>query len=287
MWTRSIAVCEKHDLFVQAVEWSRRGLPCVLLHGLGDNASVWSHLAPRLLGRFRTVAIDLRGHGNSDWDPEARYDTATFAADLTKVIAAFGFERMILIGHSWGAATAIRFAAANPAMVMALVIVDFGPELAQAGVDEVIKGLVEMPRSFPSTDDYIRWLAARRPLAEPRLLGQFARYSLQPSAGGECEIKTDAALAITSELSRLEAKNGRYCFPDLWAAQARIKCPSLVVRGAVSGVFPPDVATRMVERTLSGSRLETISAAGHAIMMDNPVEFSSRIGEFLTGFAAA
>jgi pimeloyl-ACP methyl ester carboxylesterase len=287
MWIRSIAVCEKHNLFVQAVEWSRRGLPCVLLHGLGDNASVWSHLAPRLLGRFRTVAIDLRGHGNSDWDPEARYDAATFAADLSKVIAAFGFERTILIGHSWGADTAIRFAAANPAMVAGLVIVDFGPELAQAGVDEVIKGLIEMPRSFASADDYVRWLGARRPLAEPKLLGQFARYSLQQSAGGQCEIKTDAALATASELSRLEAKNGRYCFPDLWAALAEIKCPSLVVRGAVSGVFPPDVATRMVEWTLPGSRLATISAAGHAIMMDNPVEFSNGVGGFLTRFAAA
>ena len=284
MWTRSIAVCDK--LSVHAVEWSRRGLPCVLLHGLGDNASVWSHLAPRLMNRFRIVAVDLRGHGNSDWDPQARYDAATFTADLAKAIAAFGFERTILIGHSWGAETAIRFAAANPAKVEALVIADFGPELAQAGVDEVIKGFGEMPRSFASADEYARWLTERRPLAEPRLLGQFARYSLQPAAGGQCGIKTDAALATQSEISQLEPKNGRYYFSDLWDLMARIECPSLVVRGALSGVLPPDVAARMVERALPAGRLETISMAGHAVMLDNPVAFARCIDAFLTRAAA-
>jgi pimeloyl-ACP methyl ester carboxylesterase len=281
MWTRSISVCEKHNLSVRAVEWSRRGFPCVLLHGFGDNASVWSHLAPRLMSRFRTVALDLRGHGNSDWDPEARYDAETFTGDLTKVIAKLGFERTILIGHSWGAAMALRFAAVNPTMVAALVIIDFGPELAQAGVDEVIKGFVEMPRSFASTEEFSRWLAARRPLADPRLLDQFARYSLQQCAGGECKIKSDAALGTKSELSRLKAKGGRCCFPELWVALARIKCQSLVIRGAASGVFPRDVATRMVERTRV-SQLQTISGAGHSVVMDNPLEFSTKVDQFLT-----
>ena len=287
MWVRSIAVGEKDELSIHAMEWSCRGLPCVLLHGFGENASVWGHLAPRLMSRFRVVAIDLRGHGHSDWDPESRYDAQTFTADLNKVVAAFGFERTILIGHSWGAETAIRFAAANPAIVAALVIVDFGPELTQTGVDEVLKGFVEMPRSFASADEFAQWLAARRPLAEPRLLSQFARYSLRQATGGQCELKIDAALATKSELSQLVAKNGRYYVPGLWEALARIKCASLVVRGAISGVFPYDVATRMVERTLPRSRLQTIGAAGHAVMMDNPAEFAGNVDGFLTEAATA
>ena len=114
MWTKAIAVGEKDALSIHAVEWSRRGLPCVLLHGSGENASVWSHLAPRISSRLRVVAVDLRGHGNSDRDPEANYNSHTFTADLAKVINAFGFKKMTLIGHSWGAETVIRFAAANP-----------------------------------------------------------------------------------------------------------------------------------------------------------------------------
>ena len=101
---------------------------------------------------------------------EANYNSHTFTADLAKVINAFGFKKITLIGHSWGAETVIRFAAANPAQVAGLVIVDFGPELAQTGVDEVLKGFAEMPRSFTSVDEFTKWLTVRRPLAEPRLL---------------------------------------------------------------------------------------------------------------------
>jgi len=285
MWTRSIAVCEQHNVSIQTREWSRRGFPCVLLHGFGDNVSVWSHLASRIMSQLRVVAIDLRGHGNSDWDPKARYDAETFTSDLSRVVSAFDFQRAVLIGHSWGAATAIRYAAAHPGVVAALVIVDFGPELGQAGVDEVLKSFTETPRSFGSPDQYVQWLAARRPLAEFRLLGQFARYSLRHSTHGEYELRGDTALASKSELSRLTAENGRYRFHDLWPALAQIKCPALVVRGAVSSVFPSDVATRMVKRTLCGSQLQTVGEAGHLVMMDNPAEFSSSVAEFLATIA--
>ncbi len=239
------------------------------------------------MSRFRVVALDMRGHGNSDRDPDANYNSQTFTADLAKAIAAFGFERTILIGHSWGAETAIRFAAANPGQIAALVIVDFGPELDQTGVDEVLKGFNEMPRAYGSADEFARWLTARRPLAEPRLLAQFARYSLRQAAGLPYEIKIDDALGTHSELSRLVAQNGRYYLPGLWAELARIKCPSLVIRGAMSAVFPTDVAARMVERTLPVSRLQTIRVAGHAVMLDNPAQFTSSVEAFLSKRLAA
>ena len=98
-------------------------------------------------------------------------------------------------------------------------------------------------------------------------------------------VKNDAAIGTQSELNRLAAEQGRYRLPDLWDALAGIKCRTLVLRGAASGVFPRDVATRMVEQTLADSELHTIGAAGHAVMMDNPLQFVSRIEEFLTSAA--
>lgn len=282
MWIRTIAVEEGNALSIHALEWSRRGQPCVLLHGFGENASVWNHFAPRIASRFHVISVDLRGHGNSDWDPGANYNSHKFTADLTAVIASFGFKKTILIGHSWGAEAIIRFAAENPASVAGLVIIDFGPELAQTGVDEVLKGLKDTPRSFKSEEDYVRWLAHRRPLASSKLLEQFARYSLRQSTSGQYDIKTDQALATKSEFSQLIAKNGRYQLDYLWPILAKIKCSSLLVRGAASGVFPADVAMRMVDQGLPGSRLKNISAAGHAVMMDNPEDFSSSVVGFLT-----
>jgi pimeloyl-ACP methyl ester carboxylesterase len=225
--------------------------------------------------------MDLRGHGNSDWDPEERYDTETFTADLTKVVSAFGFEKMILVAHSLGADAAIRFTIENAARVAALVIVDFGPELDKAGVDQLMQNYSAMPRGFLSDEEYTQWLIAHRPLADPGLLRRFARYNLRQSSSGAWELKSDKALAMKSQVSKFETIDGRYCIPDLWAALTRITCPTLVIRGMGSGVLRYDVANRMVERTLARGRLFTVARAGHAVMMDNPTEFSANVLSFL------
>ena len=283
MWRKTIVAGETQHISLSITEWSRRGLPLVMIHGLGDASCIWNYLAIRAAPRFRVAAIDLRGHGDSDWDPEARYDTATFAADLTKAVAALGFERMILIGHSLGADVAIRFAADHVSRVAALIIVDFGPELQKEGIDEVLRSFAGRPQSFASVEDYTEWLVERRPLADPTVLRQFARECLRRSGENGWTPKADAALATSSEISRLVASDGRYCNPELWPILARIRCPTLVIRGSGSGVLSADVANRMVERALWNSQLATVPAAGHAVMIDNPAEFSASVIRFLSG----
>ncbi|HTZ37365.1 MAG TPA: alpha/beta hydrolase [Stellaceae bacterium] len=287
MWSKPVTVCAAPSLRLCATEWSRQGLPCVLLHGLGEAGCVWSHLAFRLAARFRVVAFDLRGHGNSDRDPDGRYEMASFVGDLRNAVTTFGFDRMVLVGHSLGAEIAIRFAAENPARVAALVIVDFGPECGQAGIDEVLRGLAALPRAFASPEDYAQWLIERRPLADPALLRQFARYNLRRADGAETwEPKSDAALAAASPVAAHDPVDGRYRWLDLWPILRRIDCPSLVVRGMASGVLPGDVAQRMADETLRRGRLITVAGAGHAVMMDNPNAFSAGVGGFLAGLAA-
>jgi pimeloyl-ACP methyl ester carboxylesterase len=286
MWRKTIVACETRQLSLSVREWSRRGLPLVMIHGLGDAGCIWNYLAIRLASQFRVAALDLRGHGDSDWDPEARYDTATFAADLTKAVGALGFDRMILIGHSLGADVAIRFAASHASRVAALIIVDFGPELQKQGIDEVLRNFAASPQSFTSIEEYTEWLVERRPLADPAVLRQFARECLRRSGENGWAPKADAALATSSEISRFVSNDGRYCNPELWPMLAQIRCPTLVIRGSGSGVLPVDVANRMVERTLWNSQLATVSAAGHAVMIDNPAEFSASVIRFLSGIAA-
>ena len=280
MWSRPVTVCEKYGLNLRVTEWSRRGFPCLLIHGFGDASGVWRHLATRLMAEFHVVGMDLRGHGDSDWDPEHRYDTDTFSADLNQVVATFGFERMILVGHSFGAEMAIYFAASHPSRVAGLVIADYGHELSKLGIDHVKSGFLEMPRSFASVDEYTQWLIARRPLADQKQLEHFARQGLRPLSAAEWRVKTDPALADSPVMNRA-GNSDRYVDPALWEAFKRIVCPILVVRGGISSVLPPDVARRMVESAAAGSRAATIRGAGHAVMMDNPVEFTEVVARFV------
>lgn len=100
--------------------------PILLLHGLASAARIWDLIAPLLAARGHSVtALDQRGHGESD-KPKTGYDFATIIADDTSAVQALGIEHPIVVGHSWGAAVALQYAATHPGQVTALVMVDGG-----------------------------------------------------------------------------------------------------------------------------------------------------------------
>ena len=93
-------------------EWAETGFPCVAIHGLGDAGCVWSDFAANSPG-LRVAAIDLPGHGYSDWDASHRYTTAAMTNEVAAVIARLGLGRAVLIGHSIGGDIALRLAVAS------------------------------------------------------------------------------------------------------------------------------------------------------------------------------
>jgi pimeloyl-ACP methyl ester carboxylesterase len=96
------------------LEWNRRGEPTwLLLHGGTANGWWWEALVRELEQGPRLIALDQRGHGDSEWAPPA-YSPEDYAADLRRVTGALGLERPILIGHSQGGINAIAFASINP-----------------------------------------------------------------------------------------------------------------------------------------------------------------------------
>ena len=124
----SIRVGGAHGLSLHALEWSKEGVPLVLLHGFSNEAHIWDDVAPIVAPYYRTLAFDLRGHGDSDRDAERRYEYDAHVADLEEATAALGIERMVLVGHSFGGRVAMFFAGRHPERVAGLVIVDSGPE---------------------------------------------------------------------------------------------------------------------------------------------------------------
>ena len=222
-----------------------------MIHGLRRRLHM-ELLAIRLASQFRVAALDLRGHGDFEWDPEARYDTATFAGDLTKAVAALGFERMILIGHSLGADVAIRFAAAQPSRVAALIIVNFGPELQKKGFTrscgtspqaQASRLLKNIPNGLSTTS-----------VGRPGRAATIRSGMLAPVRRDWWGPKADAALATSSEISKFVASDGRYCNPELWPMPAGSVAPPWS-----SGEAAPEFCLSMWRIGWSSARFGTVS----------------------------
>jgi pimeloyl-ACP methyl ester carboxylesterase len=114
------------------------GEPVVLLHGWPSTWYEWRHVMPLLVDRYRVIAPDLRGLGDSS-RPPAGYDKKTVAADLWQLFSGtLGLARWHLVGHDWGGPVAFALAAAHPEAIRTLAIVDvtipgIGPDLSQGG----------------------------------------------------------------------------------------------------------------------------------------------------------
>jgi pimeloyl-ACP methyl ester carboxylesterase len=290
----SVRVPASGGLTLHLLEWSRDGVPLLFVHGFGNDAHVWDDLAPAVAAYYRTLALDLRGHGDSDRDPEARYDYEHHLADLEAVTAALGVDRLVLVGHSLGGRIAMLFAGRHPERMAGLAIVDSAPELDARGTVRIqldlqrsaggAEGGASGP-SFASEAEYRQLLARNYPAAGREQLHRLARHGLRPRPDGRFEPKLDPAWfrgrrgASEAELREREARITR----ELWDALARIPCPTLVVRGAASDVVSPDVADRMADEVLAQGRLVVIPRAGHSVMVDHPEACRDALTAFVLG----
>ena len=106
-------------------DWGGDGRPVLLLHGLASTCHIWDLVAPLLAEDFRVVALDQRGHGLSA-QVEEGYDFAAVSGDAAAFIKSLGWERPVIVGHSWGADVALELAAAKPDVAAGLIFVDGG-----------------------------------------------------------------------------------------------------------------------------------------------------------------
>ncbi len=286
MQPRSRRLTGSDGLSIHLLEWSEAGTPLVLVHGFGNEAHIWDDFAPLVAPHYRCIALDLRGHGDSDHDEGQRYDYEHHVADLEAVTAALGIERLVLIGHSFGGRTSTLFAAKHPERMAGLVIVDVGPEHDPRGTTRIRMEVMQRgDGSFTDPAEYERVLAHNFPAGSPEALRRMARHELRQRADGRWLRKADPnfmagrAGAGDAEADARERDTAK----RLWDALARIPCPTLVVRGAASDILSPEIADRMVDDVLVKGQLAVVKRAAHSVMTDNPAGFAEAVASFVLG----
>ncbi len=144
-------------------DWGGRGWPVLLLHGLSSTSHIWDLVAPLLASEARVIALDLRGHGQSD-KPDGEYDLETIGGDVFDVIAGLEMDCPVIVGHSWGAHVALWVASKDALACGGLVMVDGGlVDLGDLSWDEMLERLDPPEIDGTPVEEFRAQLMARAP----------------------------------------------------------------------------------------------------------------------------
>jgi pimeloyl-ACP methyl ester carboxylesterase len=245
----------------------------LLIHGLGEGGYIWDLFAPILARRFTTLVVDLRGHGNSGWDPLGRYDLYSYAADLIEVIDHSAIDDLVLVGHSLGGQIALCLGTHLQRHVRASVLVDSAPELNATACAHARGLLKESLRNYATIDDYACWLKRTRPLASACMLEHIAATSLRLGRDG-FRHKLDPTV-----VDEMNARPGEET-QMLWKLLSLQTWPTLIVRGQASALLSSTTARRARAMLPQGDLID-VAGAGHTVMCDNPEGFERHVMVFL------
>ena len=244
------------------------GPPVVLIHAFPLNRQMWDPQVRALGDRFRLIAPDLIGFGESDApDDRGSYSMGAFADEIKGLIDQLGLDRVALMGLSIGGYIAFEFIRRYPDALSALVLADTKAEADPPEAVEKRSGQQEQVEA-EGTSGLIEAL----PNA---LLGETTRSS-KPDVVNEAKRVMDNPPA--GFIGALEAMKQR---PDSTGDLTGISVPTLIVVGEEDGVTPPDFSRSMHE-AIGGSQLAVIPDAGHLSSLESPDQFNGALSEFLT-----
>jgi pimeloyl-ACP methyl ester carboxylesterase len=247
-----------------------RGLPVVCLPGLARTADDFDCIARALAQRGRRViAIDYRGRGLSDYDPDPKkYDLVVESADIQLMLAAESITQAIFLGTSRGGIHAMLFAAFKPELLAGVILNDIGPVLEPPGLIS-IKGYVgklSRPKNWDEAAAMFKQVSgAQFPALSDADWHAYARLTLEEKEDG-LVARYDPALARA-----LDAYDPSKPMPDLWGQYEALKpFPLLAIRGETSDLLSPAVFQEMQTRHPRAQAL-TVPGQGHApLLLDQP-----------------
>ena len=270
----------EHDVSVgqlrfRYLDWGTKGLrPILFLHGGALTAHTWDLCCLALRDEFHCVALDQRGHGDTDWAPDADYSIGAQREDIRGFADRLGFDRFVLVGQSMGAINGLAFAVTHPERLSALVMIDAGPEVRRRGSSR-IREFVNGGAKPETLEEIIERALAFNPRRDRQILRRSLMHNLRQQPDGSWSWKYDRRRFQRLDHDTHLAERRRLA-DDL----ANVTCPALVVRGAESDVFHQDDAERLAKNFPDGRQV-AVAQAGHTVQGDNPRDLVAALREFL------
>jgi pimeloyl-ACP methyl ester carboxylesterase len=248
------------------------GSPVVLLHGFACGKRMWFHQIRALRNRFRVIAYDQRGHGQTDAPAAATdYSAAHLARDLVGVLDALKIERAAIVGFSLGGGPALALAASKPERVSRLVLADVG-----AGADDPVK-IESMARQWGALIAQGKVDELVGEMLRSELFKVYARRNARRREHMAALIRATPIDGLRFTLSQVLAK--RKSLFRVTEPMKSVHVPTLVLVGEYDYVCSK--AARLLAQTIPHASLKIIKGSGHMSPLEQPAAFSNALCEFL------
>ena len=247
----------------------------VFLHGGGLHAHTFDLVGSLLRRHAHCIAIDLRGHGDSDWS-ETEYGSDAIAADLSTVVDQLHLKHVVVVGHSLGGMGAMAWAARRPPGLAGLVVLDVGPGMDDGAAASVNDFIITNP-TFSDLEEVDNFISAAFPGGNSSADGVAA--NLRWDDDGLLTFKYDAGQFHPDKIVLSLGD-------DMRAVARQIDCPTVILRGSRSKVLSREAAEELAG-LIPGASWAQVSDAGHTIQSSNPVGLAEKITGFLSELAPA
>lgn len=259
-----------NGLRLHYLEWgSTERPPMILLHGIGRDAHSFDHIAPHFSQNYHVIAVDLRGHGDSDWHPTGAYLIEDFVSDLEALVEELGLGDFVLLGNSTGGRVAQVYAGRHSEQVRALIVEDVGPERPPNIAASFERRVREDANGWSSEDELLTKLRAEGSNVSDELLKIHARSATRRREDGRLVWKRDPKLV-----------NG-FVPTELWSDVQRITSPTLYVLGSNSKIVPPSTQERL-KVSIPGCEIVVMPGVGHYPHLESPGAYVDLVKDFLS-----
>lgn len=260
------------------VEWGARGRPPILfLHGGNQSARTWDLICLALSHRFHAIALDQRGHGDSEWSYEGDYAPASQAKDIARLADHLDWSWFVLVGMSMGCLNALHYAVEHCERLAGLVAVDAGPFVeTKAGQD--IARFVQANKRHESFEAFVQAAVQFNPRRKPEFLRHSLHHTVREMSDGTWAWRSDRR-------DEFDVRRTIDIAARIAPVLDRITCPTLVVKGAESNVMTQANFERFVKALPRGQGV-VIPEAGHTVQGDNPRALVGALLSFLDGLGA-
>ena len=268
------------EVTIAGDSWGDPDGPLVVLqHGGGQTRHAWRG-AGQTLGDagYWAVALDARGHGDSDWAADGDYERATMIGDLVAVLDQLGRDDPILVGASMGGNASLAAIGDGHVGGRALVLVDIAPRISSTGSKKIGEFMGQKPNGFDSLDEVADAIANYQPHRKRRrnLDGLAKNVRLGPD--GKYHWHWDPAYRKRRGLSRDEIRARTRKLED---AARNLTVPTLLVRGGLSDVLDESGAQAFLDLVPHAEYVNVANAA-HMVAGDRNDVFATSVIEFLT-----